>query len=148
MKKPLGKGWLAMHIYCFLNTYIKVSLKEKTKKIPLSTENPEFLRKIGFIIAYAFIHYEVFPVKLCKASLKNLFGTVNSSDLFSLFGNYLPNKETSIVQQFRQDTIERWFTLKRVRDMTRTCSQMHRTDKYSEHSSIFWAVWSNGWVFV
>ena len=31
--------------------------------------------------------------------------------------------------------------------MTR-CSQMHRTDKYSEHSSIIWPVWPNGWVFV
>ena len=35
-----------------------------------------------------------------------------------------------------QATIECAFTLKRVRDMTRTYSQMHRTDKYSEHSSI------------
>ena len=35
-----------------------------------------------------------------------------------------------------QATIECGFTLKRVRDMTRTYSQMHRTDKYSEHSSI------------
>ena len=47
-----------------------------------------------------------------------------------------------------QTTIECGFTLKRVRDMTRTCSQMHRTDKYSEHSSIIWPVWPNGWVFV
>ena len=30
------------------------------------------------------------------------------------------------------------FTLKRVRYMTRTHSQMHRTDKYSQHSSITW----------
>ena len=36
------------------------------------------------------------------------------------------------------------FTLKRVRDKTRTYSQMHRTDKYSEHSSIIWPVWPNG----
>ena len=35
-----------------------------------------------------------------------------------------------------QTTIECGFTLKRVRDMTRVYSQMHRTDKYSEHSSI------------
>ena len=35
-----------------------------------------------------------------------------------------------------------------VRDMIRTYSQMHRTDKYSEHSSIIWPVWLNGWVFV
>ena len=32
------------------------------------------------------------------------------------------------------------FTLKRVRDMIRTYSQMHRTDKYSQHSSIIWPV--------
>ena len=32
------------------------------------------------------------------------------------------------------------FTLKCVRDMTRTYSQMHRTDKYSEHSSIIGSV--------
>ena len=36
------------------------------------------------------------------------------------------------------------FTLKGVRDMIRTYSQMHRTDKYSEHSSIIWPVWLNG----
>ena len=36
-----------------------------------------------------------------------------------------------------------YLTLKRVRDMTRTYSQMHRTDKYSEHSSIIWPVWPN-----
>ena len=43
-----------------------------------------------------------------------------------------------------QATIECGFTLKRVRDMTRTYRQMHRTDKYSEHSSIIWPVWPNG----
>ena len=40
------------------------------------------------------------------------------------------------------------FTLKCVRDMIITYSQMHRTDKYSQHSSIIWPVWPNGWVFV
>ena len=30
-----------------------------------------------------------------------------------------------------QATMERGFTLKRLRDMTRTYSKMHRTDKYS-----------------
>ena len=39
-------------------------------------------------------------------------------------------------------------TLKHVRDMIRTDSQMHRSDKYSQHSSIVWSVWANGWVFV
>ena len=32
--------------------------------------------------------------------------------------------------------------------LTRTYSQMHGTDKHSEHSSIIWPVWVNGWVFV
>ena len=43
-----------------------------------------------------------------------------------------------------QATTECGFTLKRVRDMIRTYSQMHRTDKYSQHSSIIWLVWLNG----
>ena len=47
-----------------------------------------------------------------------------------------------------QATVECGFTLKLVRDMKKTYSQMHRTDKYSQHSSIIWRVWPNGWVFV
>ena len=38
--------------------------------------------------------------------------------------------------------------VKHVRDMTRTYSRIQYTDKYSQHSSIFWPVWLNGWVFV
>ena len=47
-----------------------------------------------------------------------------------------------------QATIKYGFTLKRVREMTRTYSRMHRTDKYSERSSIIWPVFPNGRVFV
>ena len=47
-----------------------------------------------------------------------------------------------------QATIECGFTLKRVRDMIRTYNQMHCTDMYSQHGSIIWPVWLNGWVFV
>ena len=46
-----------------------------------------------------------------------------------------------------QATIECGLTLKRVRDMARTYSQMHPTDKHSDHSSIIWPVSPNGWVF-
>ena len=46
-----------------------------------------------------------------------------------------------------QATIESGFNLKRVRDMVKAYSQMHRTDMYSQHSSIIWPVWLNGWVF-
>ena len=48
----------------------------------------------------------------------------------------VPSKEFLDIQA----TIECGFTLKRVHDMIRTYSQMHRTDKYSQHSSIIWPV--------
>ena len=38
--------------------------------------------------------------------------------------------------------------VKHVRDMTRTYSQIQHTDNYSQHSSIFWPVRLNGWVFI
>ena len=47
-----------------------------------------------------------------------------------------------------QVTTECRFTLKRVHDMLITYSQMQRTDKHSQHSSIIWSVWLNGWVFI
>ena len=40
------------------------------------------------------------------------------------------------------------FTLKHECDMIRTYSQMHHTDKYSQHSLIIWPFWLNGWVYV
>ena len=39
-------------------------------------------------------------------------------------------------------------SLKRIRDMTRTYSQMHHTDNYSQRNSIISLVSLNGWVFV
>ena len=45
-------------------------------------------------------------------------------------------------------TTECGFTLKLVRDMIIIHSQMHRTDKYSQHSWVIWPNWLNGWVFV
>ena len=47
---------------------------------------------------------------------------------------------------FRQ-TIECRFTLKLVRDIIITYSQMHRTDQFPLHNSIIKPVWLNGWVF-
>ena len=43
-----------------------------------------------------------------------------------------------------QSNIECGFSLKRVRGMTRTYSQMHHTEKYSQLSSIILSVWPNG----
>ena len=39
------------------------------------------------------------------------------------------------------------FTLNLVCDMIVTYSQMHHTDKYSQHSPIIWPIWLNAWVF-
>ena len=47
---------------------------------------------------------------------------------------------------FRQ-IVECGLTLNLLLDMIITYSQPHRTDKYSQHSSIIWPVWLNGWVF-
>ena len=43
-----------------------------------------------------------------------------------------------------------WYglTLKRLRDMIRTNSEMHLTGKYSQHSSILWPVGINGPMFL
>ena len=48
---------------------------------------------------------------------------------------------------FRQ-TIECGFTPQLVCDMIITYSQLHHTNKYSQHSSIIWPVWLNGRVFI
>ena len=47
-----------------------------------------------------------------------------------------------------QGTMECGFTLKWVRDMIRRYNEMHRTEKYSQHSSVIWPFWLNGWMFV
>ena len=58
---------------------------------------------------------------------------------------YPPCLEHRVIWHFRN--IECGFTVKRIRDMIGTYSQMHRNYKYSQLSSIIWSVWQNGWVF-
>ena len=53
-----------------------------------------------------------------------------------------------IYENFNKRAFKCGFTLKCVHDMLRTCSQMNRTDKYLQHSSIIWPVWLNVWVFI
>ena len=47
-----------------------------------------------------------------------------------------------------ETTIDSGYTLNRLRDMIRTYIQMHRTDKYSQRSSITFPVQLNGRGFV
>ena len=70
-------------------------------------------------------------------------------DFMLLSCTYEFQSETTLWKFFYiQVSIECRFTLKLVRDMTITCSQMHGTDNYSQHSSNILPVWLNGWVFV
>ena len=57
---------------------------------------------------------------------------------------------TCLQQEFHQIevTIECGFTLKSLREMIRTYSEVHRTDKYSGDSFIVCSVWPNARVFV
>ena len=79
----------------------------------------------------------------------------NRRDIWSLSDNNEIRTHNHLVRQRTvsskehldiQSTIECRFTLKCVRDIT--YSQLHRTDKYSQHSSIIWSAWLNGWALV
>ena len=67
----------------------------------------------------------------------NLFAVSSTSDMAPV-----SSKEFFDIQA----TTECKFTLRPLRDMIITYSQMHRSDKYSQHSSIMTS-WLNGWVF-
>ena len=47
-----------------------------------------------------------------------------------------------------QANIECGFTFKCLHDMRRTYSQIHGTDNYSQHISVIWRFWLNGWLLV
>ena len=64
----------------------------------------------------------------------------------SLTSDYAPASSKEFLDI--QATIECGFNLKSIRDMIRTYSQLHCTDKYSEHSLIICSFWPNGRVFV
>ena len=55
--------------------------------------------------------------------------------------------EKGVPLHYIQSTVECEFTLKRARDMTRRYSQMHRTNKYSQHRSINFPVLFKPGVF-
>ena len=61
-----------------------------------------------------------------------------------------PNPDPSRVRRKCNSTmfLPCGFTLKHECDMVRTYSQMHHTDKYSQHSLIIRPFWLNGWLSV
>ena len=80
--------------------------------------------------------------QMVECSFKNEVVLGSSPFAVTSPSNFVPASSKEFLDI--QATVECGFTLKRVRDMTRTYSQIHRTDKYSEHGSIIWPVWPNG----
>ena len=79
---------------------------------------------------------------MVECSIKNEVVLGSSPVAVSSPSDFLPPLSKEFLDI--QETTECVFTLKRVRDMTRTYSQMHRRDEYEEHSWIIWPVWPNG----
>ena len=87
---------------------------------------------------------------LCINAVLKLKQLITTSCLYVITMYYIQIRPLLLERSsltFRQNT-ECRFTLKLVRYMIITYSQMHRAYKYSQHSSIIWPVWLNHWVFV
>ena len=79
------------------------------------------------------------------AKLAKWFSCVVSIYLYGAFDSMLLSCHVRVSEW---TTTECEFTLKRLRDTIIIYSQMHHTDKYSQHSSIIWPIWLHDWVFV
>ena len=93
----------------------------------------------GWIIWLVWPYGWVFLYKLSGSGFESCCNHLKTSDIAPVL-----SKEFLDIQA----NIECGFTLKRICDMITTYSQMHWTDKHSQHSSIIWPVWPNGWVFI
>ena len=72
-------------------------------KVPNSQTDHEELNLIGKIITHAFISFRVFPLTMCKATLKHFLGfKPSNAELKSCFLSYLPDAERKL---FEGDTI-------------------------------------------
>ena len=91
-----------------------------------------------FSVLYLLEYFSVLYLTVCSSHVTYAFQS--ESTLYS--GLSVRLRTHSCVCTFLdiQTTTECEFTLKCIRDMTRTYSQMHRTDKYSEHSPVIWPV--------
>ena len=75
-----------------------------SQKIPASKSDSddEELEIVGKIITHAFILYGVFPLQLCKSSVKyNLFGTVDKEDIVESFLQFVPTKEAEMLKNLQ-----------------------------------------------
>ena len=118
--------------------------------------------KIPFHITYPFYSEstlcsclnvkELLAWKRCDIwSVRDCNKIQTSNHLICGFESHCSHSNFTYCACFEQEvpsTTDCRFTLKCACDMIRTQSQMYHTDKYSQHSSITWSVWLNGWEFV
>ena len=117
-----------------MNVFNTLTLKQIFWKTKSFFKKLEYL----FLVERIKIKNASFPYKtaILEASVKA--NTMMSTKFVLVTATGLEPTTTYLVNEHStiQATVECRFLLKHVRDMTRTYSQMHRTDKYPQLSSI------------
>ena len=77
------------------------------EKVPSPCLEEDELNILGKVMTHAFILFDVFPVALCKASMKKvIFGEVSNSELLASFMQFIPPREVDIVHQYKDGSIK------------------------------------------
>ena len=78
-----------------------------TEKVPSPLFEEEELAILGTIITHAFVSHNIFPISLCKASIKKvLIGDIADTELLASFMNFIAPREVDIVHQYRNGNIK------------------------------------------
>ena len=76
------------------------------ERVPSSNLDEEELEIIGKIINHGFIQYNIFPLELCKSTLKySLFGLVGNDELLASFIQFIPPIEAQLVQRYSKGEV-------------------------------------------
>ena len=71
------------------------------QRIPSNLNNVEELKLIGEIFTHGFIVSNVFPLQICKASLKYyLFESCTNEELFHSFMRFIPEQERTFIENW------------------------------------------------
>ena len=112
--------------------------KRKTLPYPNRLRHPILLKKRLYVL--------VIPRTRFRVNSNSVFAWMSRNPCLKQAWNFAPASGKKFLDI--QATTECGSTLKHARDMTKTYSKIQRRDKYSQHSSIIWPVWLNGWVLV
>ena len=71
------------------------------QKIPSNFNDIDELKIVGEIITHGFILSGIFPLQICKATLKHyLFGSCKEEELFHSFLRFVPEKERTFIEHW------------------------------------------------